>query len=1234
MLYIYVFVHLGILFLAYVWDQHIVRSIIERSQSRKHAEPTTTSRLNLGASPDDDYDDPQHSHLPAWQAAIITQPSRKTLASIRKWKFWFNIPEVLFSLAVCGWFVRRTYSAEYSTWMKIAEGCFNLFFMAHIALRTLDTNGALRFFAELRTTFDLLAIVTSFYAISSDIWVTFTFFRAVQVRHALRELNIGGRFGLARHTRHLDTLALDATMLVYIFACTISLVEQLGDVPHVDIWDRTQFTFVNSVYFIFTTVSTVGYGDLTPKTIVGRYLVIGFIVVGIITFTDSSARLIALVQTARRGRGSFRNSTGDPFIVICGTPSSAMVSEILEEFYHHERISTDKMALRRQVVLLLEGSNFDEIRDLIAREHTWQRRVVCLSGSSLSAEDLDRVNIVKSEACFIMNSNDTDIHRSDRSDAVNIMRAMSISQFAAAHKKPELPVYLLLQGTKSGDKLISARVPLESFAIREQLKMAFFAMSCIAPGLSTMIFNLVKTREDETRNQQVNPRDEWQLEYLRGAAMEIYVVHLYREFWNKPFASTAMHVYREFNMILFGILTPDGAVSLNPKEIGEGCLGLLIAATDDDAELIGRRTYVAANDDERTLRENRLNRSFSLKEIPSFRDQNAIAPHHDQDGRINADSNVLLVDDLVDRLELPDEKNSTLRPTPNELSEQPKYGRVPDDTESPLQQQDNDGLHEYRRNRHHSSVTDNVTEDELLRANRGSKSANHTEFLVKTMKSDTFLMKPLLIGADQPMRVRHHVIVVCDSAIGLPHFIRPIRERERRMRKRANGEKKIFPQPIVIVCPQPYNYEDFTSLTKAQLERVYYFRGPLLNRYLFKIQMHECNKIVVLATHQSGDADQADDADVIFKTLQIKHFLSMHCVQDLPFIMSELVTDSSIRFLTENVHTGQTDDIVNSPTFASGEVMAGSIAHLMLVQSYFNSFFLRVIDTLMASCSSEHGSQVFSVDLKGDLKQFVHQPFLALLNHLLLARRQVPLALYRNNNHSLCPRDDVGRLECQGHSAPRKYVYTLPSADTILCEYDTVYVLSQSNEGWVDEFFSVQLARSVSVSGPRPQFSTKNHPTTTSVGSAASQQQQAHRMNPIYEHKDGNGIPHRTKATPQSDSELWCVPATGTGVTKARHSVPAPIRMTSSPAAVPQYPRTTSTVVPQSSTEELVDDSQPGGAQTTENPTENGSDSNCDSDTAAVAVAAAVAVDTPITVDSQRSSEDVELGNMNNDIDQ
>jgi voltage-gated potassium channel len=94
--------------------------------------------------------------------------------------------------------------------------------------------------------------------------------------------------GLAAATREPEVrgLAMVATTLIA--------------VATVFYWVVERWSLLDSAYFSVVTIATVGYGDLAPKTALGKIFTIGYIFAGLGIFV---AAVTALAQAVLRGGG-------------------------------------------------------------------------------------------------------------------------------------------------------------------------------------------------------------------------------------------------------------------------------------------------------------------------------------------------------------------------------------------------------------------------------------------------------------------------------------------------------------------------------------------------------------------------------------------------------------------------------------------------------------------------------------------------------------------------------------------------------------------------------------------------------------------------------------------------------------------------------------------------------------------------------------------------------------------
>ena len=73
-----------------------------------------------------------------------------------------------------------------------------------------------------------------------------------------------------------------------------------------------------ALWFVVVTSSTVGYGDFTSSTVLGRMLTVIVIFTGLPKFTQYAGQVWELMLERRQGAGLIADVAGRPFIVLAG----------------------------------------------------------------------------------------------------------------------------------------------------------------------------------------------------------------------------------------------------------------------------------------------------------------------------------------------------------------------------------------------------------------------------------------------------------------------------------------------------------------------------------------------------------------------------------------------------------------------------------------------------------------------------------------------------------------------------------------------------------------------------------------------------------------------------------------------------------------------------------------------------------------------------------------------------
>ena len=358
----------------------------------------------------------------------------------------------------------------------------------------------------------------------------------------------------------------------------VLLLERHGDpwslVPS-ESWEN--LTYFDSMYFIMVTMSTVGYGDISTGTVLGKLFMILFILAGLAVVAVALPSLIEITvsfyQTSRFQQ-MFHPSQVSHFIVVCGhvTPHSA--KSFLKELLHPDR--HDRLT---HVLFLHPEIPSDELRSVLKSYYT---RVKFYKGSPLSSKDLKQCKVNKAKAVVIL----VDKESPDpiEEDRANLLRTVAIKRACKNIKPPKC--ILQLHNPRSQDLLqcVPNWSPNRDVVLcLNELKLSILAMTCLTPGFCTLISNLFFTTADQPQptNQSQQGSHSWETLYTGGACFEMYSAKFSDYFHGKSVGHVARICYKELKVTLLTV------VGLDPSgKVCNGTEGFFIANTARDVQLV------------------------------------------------------------------------------------------------------------------------------------------------------------------------------------------------------------------------------------------------------------------------------------------------------------------------------------------------------------------------------------------------------------------------------------------------------------------------------------------------------------------------------------------------------------------------------------------------------------------------------------------------------------------------
>nr|XP_022313788.1 calcium-activated potassium channel subunit alpha-1-like isoform X2 [Crassostrea virginica] len=467
---------------------------------------------------------------------------------------------------------------------------FNVFFLIYFFIRFVAANDKLLFWLEIFSFVDYFTIPPSFVAIYLDRnWLGLRFLRALRlmsIPDILTYLNVLKTSTMIK----LSQLVAFFISLWLASAGFLHLIENAGD-PWLNFDNPQLLTYWECMYFLLVTMSTVGYGDVGAKTVLGKMFIVLFIMTSIGMFASWIPEISDILGRRQKYGGCYKKERGKKHIVVCGHITFDSVSNFLKDFLHKDREDVDV-----EIVFVHKILPDLELEGLLKRHFT---QVEFFHGTVMDANDLARVKIESADACLVLANKYCE--DPDQEDAANIMRVISIKNFHAEIK-------VIVQLMQYHNKAYLLNIPSwdwkrgDDAVCVAELKLGFIAQSCLAPGFSTLMANLFTMRSDKPKSYLrslyllATDMPQWQCDYMRGTAMEMYTEYLSSSFNGMTFPEAAELCFSKLKLLLLAIEVrqEDGresTLAINPGskiKIENATQGFFIA---ESAEEVKRAFY-------------------------------------------------------------------------------------------------------------------------------------------------------------------------------------------------------------------------------------------------------------------------------------------------------------------------------------------------------------------------------------------------------------------------------------------------------------------------------------------------------------------------------------------------------------------------------------------------------------------------------------------------------------------
>lgn len=879
--------------------------------------------------------------------------------------------DVFLSITVCITFVVRAYgwAADDETpfdptvvnAVDLTGACYFCFVYLYqwIQAETLKITYAMSSTAVL----NLLTIASSLSVQSqADGWLPFTFLRSICMTaacHRLMKIT-----DLPELYEQLFLSASDFFSMVFSFGGVIYMLENLGN-PAGWADGNENFTFFKAIWFVMVTVSTVGYGDVYPISILGQISGMCFIVGGVVFFGSRTSRIATLLNDAASGLGRFSAGRHRKHIIVSGEVNEVSFVDFAVEFYNPEHQHSDKSKLAMCVL----SKNIIDL-ELCNLEDFVRCQVQCLVGSL--PRDVDRVKVKDAAACFFL----ADDHAADltvQTDREMLLRALKAKNRVKKLTRNNIPTYV---GVLHPDSLLSA-VGMTALCV-SSLKTGLLAKSASCPGIIPLLANLLMSVDKKTKEDaRVQAGGLLNDEYVMGLDCEIYKVRMPYTFQGKKYGEVAALLFEHgmsqpksdletATMILIGIGYNDKKGGGDDSEPAER---IVIFPRKDDTIKEESFGYFIASE---APTERVLNKILQSKSLQEYRKKNQVVPE-DADGKQSKKSGPLAATMLENRRRLEEEgagKTESRVPEHAEEEKRHKFKSLPGKLEPGF---------EMRMGSMHGAI---------------QQDANYQAHAKRVV-------------------LRDHV-VVCGLPISVKEFVEALWKTHKMDRKK---HEVLFLWDGAMTDDQKL----FMKLTPG----VWLLEVPPLDPESLKKAAVEDSACVLILTERRGRTWQEPgiiDAGVVFAhrfltTLEDHHGqetdeqrATLRSLVAKGRVVCEINENANIDLMEQDLEDmAQLNDGTPflRPMFAAGGVYSSSIVAALMVQAFYNPDILPLFGTLISSRIANTSVSVGGLE-SDDRREVVlrqlpvpanycDKEYRELFHDQIENHDQLPLGLYRLN---------------------------------------------------------------------------------------------------------------------------------------------------------------------------------------------------------------------------------------------
>ncbi|CAK9201922.1 unnamed protein product [Sphagnum troendelagicum] len=443
-------------------------------------------------------------------------------------------------------YVYSTYDRNSAnTWIAKAQNIISIVFVVDYILRIYSAPVRLLYIFSIWGFLDLISAIPIILLFrkarkGASIIRLLQFLRIIRILTLMRKVGIAG----STISQQILLLVVSTFGVVFLIAGLLQWVEYDGAPqaeknlcpggPCINFWD--------AFYFIIVTISTVGYGDITPKTQLGQLVAMGTILLALVVLPIQIGHITYLASRRPYGGSmSGRKVINSRYLIVSGSISFRTIQECLAEFFNPTHCE-DLESYPLRVTILAPFSPSFELKSLLS---LYDGMAKFIEGSPVRQSDLERCSADHAHAFFLLA--DPEAEDSKMEDSAQIVKALAVHRFCG--DKVRVIVEVLEPETQTSTVWDETRKGGIEIICPVKIHYKMIARSCLVKGLYTFITNLFTS---EIKIQGL-PKHSFMHEYFHSFDNEVYPMILPKAFHDMLFEEVVEFVFTTFNVVLFAL---------------------------------------------------------------------------------------------------------------------------------------------------------------------------------------------------------------------------------------------------------------------------------------------------------------------------------------------------------------------------------------------------------------------------------------------------------------------------------------------------------------------------------------------------------------------------------------------------------------------------------------------------------------------------------------------------------